>query len=368
MKYAYRITAAAVGVVLGAGFLSGQELLRFFGAFGVWGYVGTGLAAVFFYLTVTAILNIAHDSGLTSTDRVVLFFDVPLARRAIICFEFVFLFLIYVLMIAAAGSLFADVLSMPSVAGNLLFCVLTVVCSLFGVSGLVRVFSLLVPVLVVATLAVAAGGLGIAGWQAPTPSAFSVGFAPSALVYVSFNVVCSIPILAPVGKNAPTKASIRLGTAVASIVLTLIAVLILAALGSSRVSSELDLPMLTLATSLGRGVGLLYALLLFGGIFSTGLSALTALNTYFAERWHLKRGTVAAIAASLSLLGVVVALSGFRQLVGFFYPVFGYIGLLPLLLLFLHAFLRFRRKKKHTRNEKRENGQESQKQGKGENV
>lgn len=364
MKYAYRIAAAAVGVVLGAGFLSGQELLRFFGTYGTWGYVGALVAALFFYLTVTVILKIARESGHTTTDRIVLFFDAPLAQRAIMSFEFVFLFLIYVLMIAAAGSLFSDVLTIPSVVGNLLFCVLTVFCSLFGVGGLVRVFSLLVPVLVVATIAVATGGLGMAGWHAPTPTDFSVGFLPSALVYVSFNVVCSIPILAPVGREAPSVKSIRIGTAAASFVLTLIAVLILSALGSSRVSAELDLPMLTLAAGLGKWVELLYAFLLFGGIFSTGLSALTALNTYFAERWLLRRRTVAVIAVMLSLLGVTVALSGFRELVGFFYPVFGYIGLLPLLLLFVHGFLQFRKKKKIARNEKTEKGQESAKREK----
>lgn len=361
MKYAYRIAAAAIGVVLGAGFLSGQELLRFFGAYGAWGYVGAVVAALFFYLTVTVILKIAWESGHTTTDRVVLFFDAPVARGAIMAFEFVFLFLIYVLMIAAAGSLFFNVLAVPALMGNLLFCVLTVLCSLFGVSGLVRVFSLLVPVLVLATVAVAASGLGAMGWQAPAAGAFSIGFFPSALVYVSFNVVCSIPILAPVGRGAPSKASIRIGTAAAALVLTLIAVLILAALDSTSVNAEVDLPMLALATRLGSWVGLFYALLLFGGIFSTGLSALTALNTYFAEHWHLRRGTVAIFAVSLSLLGVMVALSGFRELVGFFYPVFGYIGLLPLGLLFLHAFLR---KTGHLRNEGGKTGQKSKKREK----
>lgn len=43
-----------VGCFLGAGFISGQELWQFFGAFGNWGYVGFVLAALLF--TVIGIL------------------------------------------------------------------------------------------------------------------------------------------------------------------------------------------------------------------------------------------------------------------------------------------------------------------------
>ena len=363
MKQAYRIAAAAIGIVLGAGFLSGQELLRFFGAYGVWGYVGAVVAALFFYLTVTTVLFLARESGEITTDRIVLFFDAPLARRAIASFEFIFLFLIYVLMIAASGALLADVLALPPLVGDLLFCVLTVFCSLFGVKGLVRVFSWLVPVLVVATVAIAAGSIFYGGALVASDAEFSAGFLPAALVYVSFNVVCAIPILAPVGKDAPSRASIRAGTAIATLLLTVIAVFILQALSRGGVSDQSELPMLVLSARLGGFAWGLYAFLLFGGIFSTGLSALTAINSYFTVRWQLSHGAVAVLATGLSLLGCSVALSGFRELVGFFYPVFGYIGLIPLVLLFLHAFLRKRRAR---RNESDSCGQQSAKRRKGE--
>ena len=41
-----RLAFTYIGCFLGAGFVSGQELWQFFGAFGVWGYVGFLLAAV----------------------------------------------------------------------------------------------------------------------------------------------------------------------------------------------------------------------------------------------------------------------------------------------------------------------------------
>ncbi|MBR7181254.1 MAG: hypothetical protein IKD28_00525, partial [Clostridia bacterium] len=189
----------------------------------------------------------------------------------------------------------------------------------------------------------------------PTPP--SLAFIPSAIVYVSFNIVCSIPLLAPVGKEAPDKRSIRIGTALAALVLTLIALFILLSLSGREALAENDLPMLALAEALSPALGILYACLLFGGIFSTGFSTMTALGSYCTDRFGLNRLKTALVLGVLSLLGMLIARSGFRELVGFFYPVFGYLGLVPLLLLFLHALIR-RFKKGNKRNKDEESGQE----------
>ena len=340
MKYAYKIAVAAVGCVLGAGFLSGQELLRFFGAYGALCYVGVGVAALFFYLTVSTVLLMAHDSGEISTERLVLSFDSRVARVAITAFEIVFLFLIFVLMVAASGSLLEGLLGLPALYTGIGFALLSGTLSLFGVKGLVRIFSSLVPLLVLATLVLSLGvGVG-GGWSPPGPATGGARFVASALAYVSFNIVCSIPVLAPVGKHAPSRASIRLGTALASLALSAIAVVILLSLSARHSLWSEDLPMLTLAVSLGRVEGALYGALLFGGIFSTGLTATTALHTHIARGKRLRVPAVSLIMLLIAVLAVCVAQSGFRSLVGFFYPVFGYLGMLPLALLFYHAALR----------------------------
>lgn len=47
MKKSFQIGAAFIGVIVGAGFASGQEVLQFFTSFGVMGIVGAFIATVF---------------------------------------------------------------------------------------------------------------------------------------------------------------------------------------------------------------------------------------------------------------------------------------------------------------------------------
>lgn len=48
MKDVFKIAGAFVGVLVGAGFASGQELLVFFVNFGAWGVAGTLVSAALF--------------------------------------------------------------------------------------------------------------------------------------------------------------------------------------------------------------------------------------------------------------------------------------------------------------------------------
>ncbi|WP_052074127.1 hypothetical protein [Tetragenococcus muriaticus] len=44
----FRIAMAFVGIIIGAGFASGQEILQYFTSFGIWGIIGT-IVSVFIF-------------------------------------------------------------------------------------------------------------------------------------------------------------------------------------------------------------------------------------------------------------------------------------------------------------------------------
>lgn len=48
MKKSIEMAGAFIGVIVGAGFASGQEILQFFTSFGWWGIIGGVIAAVLF--------------------------------------------------------------------------------------------------------------------------------------------------------------------------------------------------------------------------------------------------------------------------------------------------------------------------------
>jgi len=68
MKDIFKIAGAFVGVLVGAGFASGQELLVFFVYFGAWGVVGTLLSAALFTFLGMALAGMG--SRLKATCRI----------------------------------------------------------------------------------------------------------------------------------------------------------------------------------------------------------------------------------------------------------------------------------------------------------
>ena len=345
---AFRIAATYAGCVLGAGFVSGQELWQFFGAHGAWGLAGATLALVLFFAVGVFLLGFARDSGISAVDLLIVGKDAPILRAAVLLFEGLFLLVIYILMAAAAGALFADLFGISAVWGSALLCVLVTLLSLSGVEGLVRVFARLVPLLVVATFTVSLLVLLTGGAPDPTPEPpVHIGGSfwwLDAAVYVNFNIVCSIPILAPLAQKGADSKTVRRGVLLACLALGAIAVPILCALSTNHALTASALPMLELALATNRTVGLVYAALLFGGIFGTALSTESALNAYLLDRVPAARRAALPITAAVSLLAFLAGQLGFRDLVSVLYPVFGYLGVIPLLLLLAHARRFYRQK------------------------
>ncbi len=59
MKKSFQIGSAFIGIIVGAGFASGQEILQFFSSFGYVGIAGSILAAVLFAFLVMHSLHVS---------------------------------------------------------------------------------------------------------------------------------------------------------------------------------------------------------------------------------------------------------------------------------------------------------------------
>ena len=85
---------------------------------------------------------------------------------------------------------------------------------------------------------------------------------------------------------------------------------------------------------------------MLGGIFSTGFSSQGSINDYMMH-FGLKNKKLLLLATiALSAIAFVIALNPFKDLIGTVYPVLGYIGMLPLSIIFVRAGILFARKRK----------------------
>jgi len=324
----WQIAFTYIGAIVGAGFASGQELLRFFAKFGYWGVLGALLAGLLLALVGLAVVKAAVRLHLDSYEQYLQFLFGP--RRAkvfdgLVCF---FLWCGLAVMLVAGGSLFHQLFGWPLEKGFLLNAVLLYLVLLAGVKGMLWLNSCLIPGLLVLSLIAAGGGIIYGGEILPHPP--GEGGIPldnwfiAAILYVSYNLVLSMVILVALGKAAQEGGGT--GVIVGGVALGFLAAALSLALSkNSGLIQGKDLPLLALAQALGSWLGKCYSFVLWAAIFTTALSNGLGLLKRL-EGFHI--GAKPLIAIGIFLPTLLLLGWPLSKAVGVLYPILGYLGLI----------------------------------------
>ena len=150
-----KIAGAFVGVIVGAGFASGQEILQFFTSFGVYGLIGCVVAGLTFVFLSMVFSTLGQRLRAQSHEVV----QALLGRHLGMVFDLLitfFLFAITVVMLAGAGSLLQQWLDLPEVWGSVLATIATVLIVCLDVRQVIAFIGAVTPLLVFLTVVVAA--------------------------------------------------------------------------------------------------------------------------------------------------------------------------------------------------------------------
>lgn len=336
------LAATYVGCFLGAGYVSGQELWQFFGAFGNWGYLGFLVAAVLFVLFGILLVRLTQLCGSAEMDRVLIPWDIPWMRRLTGAIAALFLLGVVVIMTAGVAALLQQLFQVPVWLGAAVFTLIVALAAMAGVTGMVRAFSALVPVLVGAALcfAVAAyGKYGTGGIFSLTPSntnPLMPNWFTASLTYVAYNMLGAIGIMTPVALLVRRRRSVYGGIALAGGMLFGVAFGVISALAVYPQAAQAQLPMVALAATLHPLLGVGYGVLLLLSMFCNALASLVALATYLEQKHPVlqtRRKLLPAVMAPLIWGGSLV---GFGDLIGVVFPVFGYVSIILLILMVVH--------------------------------
>ncbi len=329
------------GCFLGAGYVSGQELVQFFASFGKSGYIGLLLAVFLQVIFGILLISLARKTEVYEMDRILIPWEKPVLRKIFAILQEVLLFGIVVIMTAGTGALFEQVFGVSQWIGAF---ILSLVCVLFAVKGMgamVGVFSSFVPVLVAVTLGISVFSLVKNGFpEIPSPESgenpLLSNWLLSAFAFVSYNIFGSIGILTPLGKEVKKKGAVPVGVSLGGVMLLFIALGILLSIAVSEGSEKSELPMLFVAEKISPVLGYVYAFLLFGGMLGTSVSSVVALVTYTEMKKPEMKNKRALLVIILCAASFVLSLAGFSDLIGFIYPVFGYLGFAALVMILIN--------------------------------
>lgn len=352
-KRIWSIALAYVGVMIGAGVSSGQDLLQYFVSFGAWGLIGVivlGVLHVGF-----GRLMIALGSYYQSDDHSVVLAEIshPVIYRILDIALIITCFIFGFVMTAGAGANLNQQFGMPFWVGAFLCTALTIVVSFLDFKKIIGVIGVFTPmILVMIALIFMTNVLG-RHWDLAEMNRISQTIqSPFSSVWMSvvnYFAVCVMSAIAmafvmggSIFKINEAEKSGAWGGFMVGVIF-FITTLILFANSDKVVKS--DVPMLAIAKEMNPIFATLYAFVIFGLIFNTVFSLYYALGKRFAAGSE-KRFKFFVTAFSLS--GFLVSFMGFRQLVAVMYPIIGYMGLLMLVVLVVASY----RKKAKIRKEK----------------
>ena len=348
---AVRIALTYAGCMIGAGFVSGQELWQYFGAYGKNGVISLVLSFAILGAATLALTLLSRKAGVTNMEDLLLAGNHPLARNLLGDAAALIIFSNVSIMIAGIGALAEQSTGIPRAVTNLVVTAAIGCCSCFGIGGMMTVFDILVPLLVVSTLALCGVRLGKTGLSGITfPDAGAVnpmlgGWGLASVNYAAMNYFGVLTVFPPIAQKTGNKHTLTAAISIGTAMLIASGLGITLTLSASGDAVMREIPMQQVAEESGRAAGVTIALMLFAAMFGVGVSYQVSAMSYLEGRIQ----NLHKLPTNIALLALSYALSlvGFGDLISFLYPVFGYFGMGLILLIAYRCAAVYRNSRNH---------------------
>lgn len=335
----FAIAMIYVGSIIGAGFASGREIWQYFGVFGKMGIIGLLLAGCLFIIFGIMLVYIGRKINSNDMGKVILPFENKTAASALGYVLAVVIFVPLVTMSAAGGAFVSQQFGIHRAIGGFAIVVMVILTVLGNFERISRVFNWLMPILV---FVVAGGSLYIILFHTSNnstdyfakPSPLAPNWYLSALVYLAYNFIGTIPMMSKAGMQGYNMKTVIRGAALGGFILFMMALsLNLALTKDPEFADSLDLPMLGMVGRVSHVFNFIYSLVLFFAIYSA------ATSTFYGVTTKIKDGKYKNwIIIVLAIIGFFLGLAGFRQIVAIVFPVIGIIGFLIIFMIIINFF------------------------------
>lgn len=326
------IAMAVVGLIVGAGFASGQEMMQYFVAFGRWGIAGAVLAGVVMAAAAAAVLSLA--SYFLAGEHTAVFDRIssPIMSRILDVAVMVTLFSTGFVMFAGAGANLRQQFDLPLWVGSLLMVVLVALTGMLDVDKVTRIIGAISPFIIVFLVGasiysiIRADGT-LAELEPATEGLLTTlpNWWVSAVNYVGFNFMVAVSMAIVIGGTHlnPREAGVGglLGGAIFGGLLIIVSV---ALFYSVEAVGGDDMPMLTIVDRVNSALGVAMAVVVYGMIFNTAIGMFYALGKRLTRN---RKDRFRPVFLGSVAVGLALSFIGFQTLVSTVYPAIGYIGI-----------------------------------------
>lgn len=339
---------AFVGLTVGAGFATGQEVIQYFVSFGMNGIWGAVLAGIVMTIAGSVILQVG--SYFLADEHRMVFRNVahPIVSRFLDISVTLTLFAVGFVMLAGAGSNLEQQFGLPAWAGALIMTGVVLAAGMLDVEKVSQVIGALTPLIIVAV--VFAFVYTMMHMPADTSHLSEAAMAEdspvspwflSAVNYNGLALLLGVSMSLVIGGNyaSPKEAGIGglMGGALYTVMLIIAAITLY--LNIEKVSGS-DVPMLEMMNQIHPTLGVIMAIIIFFMIFNTAIGMFYALGKRLTASTDKSFRPVFVV---VTLIGYGISFVGFDTLMTYVYPVIGYIGM-AMIVIMIAWWVRSRRR------------------------
>ncbi len=314
-KNEFSLAFLIMGAFVGGGFASGKEILVYFSKFGYFSIFTSVLFGILFYLLTYNFLMLGFNNNTQFC------YEFKISNKA-----FNFKGLLMICNCVFVGSMLAGIFELSKHFNKpfglllIVFTIIILITILFkGLKGLELINYFFMPFLLIILIFIMVCNLSKSIDFVTCNNHFKA--ISSCFIYISFNILSLSTFYLEVGKNY-NKKQIKKCSAVSSTALTLILIIVNLFFSTYYNSvKNYTLPFVSLAGGVNKVLSVFALIVVYAGMLTTLTSTAYTVKQYFESKSNKYLAVTLVV-----VIGLIISVLGFEQIVGKLYYVLGVIG------------------------------------------
>ena len=331
MKNIFIIVFTVIGALIGAGFASGQEIYSFFYVYGINGIYGLVITCVLITLLIYKILKIIYIKNIKNYDEFLgIYLKNHKITKIINGILNILLLITFYIMIAGFGAYFEQEIGFSKIIGSLILIIMCFCVFKTSVEGVLKVSKYLVPILIFAIILI--GGINVfkLDFENLNIVVIEKHWILSSIAYCSYNIILLIPVLISLKNQIKQEKEIKYISIITGSLTLILSIIIYMLLMKIDIDiSKLEMPVVYTIRKFYGGFKTLYAFIILASIFTTAIS----IGTGLLQNLNKKGKSYTQFVIFMCITSLIISNFGFSNLVKNVYPVFGYIGIIQIVLI-----------------------------------
>ena len=342
------IGGAFIGLLIGSGFTTGQEIMQYFVSFGTGGYAAIVMMFVLFCYVGISFVVVGNEQKFEEPKNIYQYYCGKYIGTFFDWFSVVFLFMSFWVMVAGAGAAVNQSFGIPNWIGGALMGTLTLITLFFGFNKLVDIVGSIGPVVSVLAILLGIAGImmnpgGLSTFAEQVPSLVEKGTIMQAgnnwfmacASYVGFCMMWLAVFMTNMGATANSKKEGIYGTIFGASLYSLAVLLLMFGLSANLIEvAGAQIPTLILAKKITPALAFIYTIIVFTEIYTTAGPLLWTPVKRIAPDEKSNRYRIVLLV--LGIIGIIVGLNiPFDKLINVVYVINGYVGFMLLFLMII---------------------------------